>query len=80
MTMVSRGSEEENLIMYDNEVGAQYLYGGVVPMPANVATRDRTAVPRITTLLTAHGHSPDKAAEIVRLVQRSWAKNRVFVD
>jgi hypothetical protein len=31
-------SEAENLMMYDNEVGAQCLYGGVDRMRANIAT------------------------------------------
>jgi hypothetical protein len=34
-----------------------------------------TAYPHITALLTANGHSPDKAAEVVRVAQRSWSKN-----
>jgi hypothetical protein len=33
------------------------------------------AFPRITALLTANGHSPDEATEIVRFAERSWSKN-----
>jgi hypothetical protein len=33
------------------------------------------ALPHIAQLLTANGHSPDKAAEIIRVAQRSWSKN-----
>jgi hypothetical protein len=35
----------------------------------------RAALPHIAQLLTANGHSPDKAAEIIRVAQRSWSKN-----
>jgi hypothetical protein len=37
--------------------------------------RDRAALPHIAQLLTANGHSPDKAVEIIRVAQRSWSKN-----
>jgi hypothetical protein len=36
--------------------------------------RGLAAVPRITALLIANGHSPATVAEIVRLAQGSWAK------
>ena len=35
--------------------------------------------PRITALLTAHGHSPDKAADIVLLARRSDASARQWI-
>jgi hypothetical protein len=37
--------------------------------------RGLTAFPHIAHLLTVNGHSPDKAAEIIRVAQRSWSKN-----
>ena len=49
--------------------------------PAYAEDRDRAtdcglaAFPHITALLTANGHSPDEAAEIVQFAQRSWSKN-----
>jgi hypothetical protein len=40
------------------------------------ATKGRSpAFPRIIALLTANGHSPERAAEIVRIAQLSWSKN-----
>jgi hypothetical protein len=35
--------------------------------------------PNITALLTAHGHSPDKAADIVLLARRSDASARQWI-
>jgi hypothetical protein len=33
------------------------------------------AFPHIAKLLTANGHSPYKAAEIILVAQQSWSKN-----
>jgi hypothetical protein len=40
---------------------------------------DETHFPRITRLLTAHGHSSDKAADIVLLASRSDASARQWI-
>jgi hypothetical protein len=37
--------------------------------------RGLAAFPHIAALLTAHGHSPDTAAEIIEIAQRTWSKN-----
>jgi hypothetical protein len=39
------------------------------------ADRAWKAFPHIAQLLTANGHSPHKAAEIIRVAQQSWSKN-----
>ena len=58
-------------MMYDNGAGE----------PAYAEDRDRAtdrglaAFSHITALLTANGHSPEEAAEIVRFARRSWSKN-----
>jgi hypothetical protein len=39
------------------------------------AARASEAFPHITQLLTANGHSPYKAAEIIRVAQQSWSKD-----
>jgi hypothetical protein len=41
------------------------------------ATGDRgwASLPHLAQMLTAHGHSPDTAAEIIRIAQRTWSKN-----
>ena len=48
--------------------------------PAHAEDRDRAAdhglaFPHLTALLTANGHRPEEAAEIVRVAQRSWSEN-----
>jgi hypothetical protein len=72
--------------MYDDQAVKQYL--NVDHMRANVAvsqaayavTRDRTtrdhswSTSGITALLITHGHSPEKAAEILRVAQISWSE------
>ena len=65
--------------MYDNKV-VEPVTPGAYAEARDRATGDRglAAFPRIATLLTANGHSPDKAAEIIRLAQRSWSKNRSY--
>jgi hypothetical protein len=40
---------------------------------------DETHFPRVTALLTAHGHSPDKAADIVLLARGSDASARQWI-
>jgi hypothetical protein len=59
--------------MRANMAGSQGAYAGA----RDRATRDRslTAFPHIAELLTANGHSPYKAAEIIRVAQQSWSKN-----
>ena len=37
------------------------------------------AFPRITALLTAHGHSPDKAADIVLHARRKYPPARQWI-
>jgi hypothetical protein len=65
-------------MLYDSE---DWMRANVM-QPAYAEARERKtrgysqeAIPRITTLLTALGHSPEKALEIVRIAQRSWSKN-----
>jgi hypothetical protein len=48
--------------------------------PAYAEDRDQEAdrglaFPHLTALLTANGHRPEEAGEIVRVAQRSWSKN-----
>jgi hypothetical protein len=69
-------------MVFDDEAGAQYLYGDVERMESNIvvsqeayAEADMAPVQHITALLIAHGHSPEEATEIVRFAQRSWSKN-----
>jgi hypothetical protein len=66
-------------MLYDSEDRMQANV--MASQPAYAEARGRTirgysreAVPRITKLLTANGHSPEKAAMIVRIAQRSWSK------
>jgi hypothetical protein len=40
---------------------------------------DEIRFPHITALLTAHGHSPDKAAEIVLLARHKQAPARQWI-
>jgi hypothetical protein len=40
---------------------------------------DEIRFPRITALLTAHGHSPDEAADIVLLARRNDTSARQWV-
>ena len=40
---------------------------------------DEICFPNITALLTAHGHSPDKAAEIVLLARHKQAPARQWI-
>jgi hypothetical protein len=40
---------------------------------------DEIRFPNITALLTAHGHSPDKAADIVLLASRNDASARQWI-
>jgi hypothetical protein len=56
------------------------VYDNEAVDPAYTEARDRAtwdhglaAVPRITALLIANGHSPDEAAKIVLFAQRSWS-------
>jgi hypothetical protein len=77
--------EEEDLAMFDNEAVDSYSYGGIDRMRSKIvvsqaayaeASTDQglAALSRTIAMLTAHGHSPSKAAEIVRVAQRSWSK------
>jgi hypothetical protein len=40
---------------------------------------DEIRFPRVTALLTAHGHSPDRAADIVLLARRKDAPARQWI-
>jgi hypothetical protein len=64
-----------------------HLYGDVERMESNIVVSQEAyaedgmaPVQRITALLIAHGHSPEEAAEIARIAQRSWAKNANWRD
>jgi hypothetical protein len=72
-------------LLYDSENWMQA--NAMASQPAYAEGRGRTtrgysreAIPRITKLLTANGHSPEKAAEIVRIAQRSWSKELELAD
>jgi hypothetical protein len=61
---------------------AAHLYGDVERMESHIVVSQEAyaedgmaPVQRITALLMAHGHSPEEAAEIARIAQRSWSKN-----
>jgi hypothetical protein len=63
---------------YEDRMGANMA----VSQGAYAKARDRgtgdygsAAFPHIAKLLTANGHSPNKAAEIIRVAQQSWSKN-----
>jgi hypothetical protein len=63
---------------YDDRRGAnKALSQGTYAEACDRATGDRgsAAFPHIAQLLTANGHSPYKAAEIIRVAQQSWSKN-----
>jgi hypothetical protein len=65
-------------MMYDYEDRMQANMAG--SQGAYAETRGRAdraleAFPHIAQLLTANGHSPHKAAEIIQVAQQSWPKN-----
>jgi hypothetical protein len=72
-------------MLYDSE---DWMRANVMAsQPAYAEARERKtrgysqeAIPRITTLLTALGHSPENAVEIVRIAQRSWSKELQLAD
>jgi hypothetical protein len=71
---------KEDPIMYDYEdpMGANMAVSqGAYAEARDWGTGDRSlaAFPHIAELLTANGHSPYKAAEIILIAQRSWSKN-----
>jgi hypothetical protein len=45
----------------------------------DVSLSRRENFPRVTALLTAHGHSPDKAADIVSLALHKHAPARQWI-
>jgi hypothetical protein len=63
---------------YEDRRGANMAVShGAYAEARDRATGDRgsAAFPHIAQLLTANGHSPYKAAEIIRVAQQSWSKN-----
>jgi hypothetical protein len=59
--------------MQANMAGSQRAYGEA--RDRGTGDRGSAAFPHIAQLLTANGHSPYKAPEIIRVAQRSWSKN-----
>jgi hypothetical protein len=55
----------------DPTLQAAYADGGERP----TSDRDIATFSRVAALLTANGHSPNEAAEIVQFAQGSWSKN-----
>jgi hypothetical protein len=45
----------------------------------NYQVTDESRFPRITALLTSHGHSPDQAADIVLHARRNYAPARQWI-
>jgi hypothetical protein len=74
-------------MVFDDEAGAQYPYGDVERIRSNIvvsqeayAEAGMAPVQHFAALLISHGHSPEEAAEIVRVAQRSWSKNANWQD
>jgi hypothetical protein len=65
-------------MLYDSEDRMQANMAGSQEAYAEArepAARASEAFPHIAKLLTANGHSPYKAAEIIQVAQQSWSKN-----
>jgi hypothetical protein len=66
-------------MLYDNEADERVSQVARA-LDRETVNRSLAAFPHIAALLTANGHSPDKAAEIIRVAQRSWSKNHNYPD
>jgi hypothetical protein len=78
MTVASRGLRS-GLMMYDNEAGAQYLYGGVDRMRANIATSQAAYAKAIKR--TDRGLTPARMSLAQAIKQRRmWQRVEMLVD
>jgi hypothetical protein len=78
MTEAWRVRKDPMMYDYENRMRANMAGSqGAYAEARDRGTGDRGsgAFPHIAQLLTANGHSPYKAAEIIRVAQQSWSKN-----